>query len=229
VVDAVYWGERTDDTDWCSVVARDPYAHEDLWWSFEHTETTTVYRRMPDELTALGYTILSVTGDGFGGIKQAFSGIPYQMCLVHMERLVVKGTTRNPQLEAGKVLLLLVQTLHDTDSRTFRMRLNTYLVRYRTFLHEKTFNFETGREEYTHARLVQAVRSLVRLRDDLFAFEHNKHIPKTTNSLEGHFSHIRDVVGVHRGLSRAHKEKILHVLFLMGTIAPTEEMLKKVL
>lgn len=56
-------------------------------------ETTFDYRQLQNELEALGYVIKGVTGDGFGGIRSAFSGIPFQMCHVHMERIVVKGTT----------------------------------------------------------------------------------------------------------------------------------------
>lgn len=184
---------------------------------------------MRHDLVSLGYRIRSVTGDGFSGIKQAFSGIPYQMCHVHMERLVVKGTTQKPKLEAGQVLLALVRTLHDTPSHTFRARLNAYLVHYRDFLNEKTFNIETGREEHTHYRLYQALKSLLRFRNDLFTFEHDRAIPTHTNSLEGHFSHIDDVVGVHRGLSRTQKERVLHTLFLLGSIAPDDDLIEELL
>jgi hypothetical protein len=100
---------------------------------------------MREELEALGYIIISVTGDGFGGIRTAFSGIYFQMCQVHMERLVIKGTTRNPKLEAGAVLLALVRNLHDTDSNTFQRRIKQYIEKYRDFLNEKTFNPITGR------------------------------------------------------------------------------------
>jgi hypothetical protein len=111
IVDGTYFGERTEDTSWCVVVGRDQETGENLWWSFCHTETWTVYRTMRDELEELGYILLSVTGDGFGAIKQAFVRIPYQMCHVHVERLILKGTTRRPKLEAGAVLLALVRTL----------------------------------------------------------------------------------------------------------------------
>lgn len=211
------------------MVARDPYAQEDLWWTFTEHETTAVYKTMREDLETHGYHIRSVTGDGFGGIKRAFSGIPYQMCHVHMERLVIKGTTRRPKLEAGMVLLGLVRTLHHTDSHTFRVRLNEYLVRYRDFLNERTAHPDFGREEYTHHRLHQAVQSLLHFRRDLFTFEHDRTIPKHTNSLEGHFSHIEDVVGVHRGLSRTHKERVLHTLFVLGSIAPDDGLVEKLL
>jgi len=94
-----------------------------------------------EQLEALGYTILSVTGDGFGGIKTAFSGIPYQMCHVHMERIIIRGTTLNPQTEAGRVLLFMVRTLfQNIDSNTFSERLDKYVEIYRDFLNEKTIH-----------------------------------------------------------------------------------------
>lgn len=39
----------------------------------------------------------------------------------------------------------------------------------------------------------------------------------------GHFSHIDDVIGVHRGISKAQKEKVLNTFFLLGTIAADED------
>lgn len=228
-VDATYFGERTEATSWCVVVARDIYAQEDLWWSFTTRETTSIYAQMRRDLEACGYTLLSVTGDGFGGIRQAFSGISYQMCHVHMERIVTKGTTRKPQLEAGRVLLALVRTLKDTDSHTFRVRLKHYFVLYGRFIDEETTNPETGECFYTHDRLRTASLSLLKFEQWLFTFEHNKKIPKTTNSLEGHFRHINEVVAVHCGLKREHKEKVLHSILLAGTVAPSKEILEEIL
>ncbi|NCS71795.1 MAG: hypothetical protein GW775_00810 [Candidatus Magasanikbacteria bacterium] len=97
VVDATYFGERIEGTSWCVVVARDHEQGEDLVWRFASTESTSVYASIRAELEDLGYSIQSVTGDGFSGIRSAFHGIPYQMCHVHMERIVTRGTTKNPQ------------------------------------------------------------------------------------------------------------------------------------
>jgi hypothetical protein len=229
VVDGTYFGERTEDTSWCVVVARDQKTQENLWWSFCHAETWTVYRSMRDELETLGYVILSVTGDGFGGIKQAFSGIPYQMCQVHMERLVIKGTTRKPKLEAGAVLLALVRHLKNTDSITFKHYLNNYIEKYRSFLNERSTNPVTGEEQWTHEPLRSALRSLAVFEPFLFTYEKIPHTPKTTNSLEGHFRHINEVVAIHCGLKRTHKEMVIHTILLAGTIAPTEDVLGVIL
>lgn len=229
IADATYFGERTEDSSWCVAVARDPRGKEDLVWQFAATETTSLYVGLKEELLKHGYTILSVTADGFSGIHSAFSGIPYQMCHVHMERLVTRGTTKKPQTEAGVVLLALVRTLHQTDSETFNRRLKAYVEKYRDFLNEKTTNPFTGERYWTHKELRSAALSLLSYREYLFTFETNKKIPKTTNSLEGRFSHINEVIGIHRGLSRPQKQKVLNTIFLASTIAPTKGKLKYIL
>lgn len=229
VADATYFGERLEKTSWCVAVLRDPRAKENLVWEFTQTETTSVYVGLKEKLLAERYAIRSVTADGFSGIQSAFSGIPYQMCHVHMERLVTRGTTRNPQTEAGIVLLAMVRTLHATDSRTFHKRLDAYIAKYRDFLNEKTRHPLTGEQYWTHKELRGAVMSLLRYRKYLFTFENNTKIPKTTNSLEGHFSHINEVIALHRGLSRPQKQKVLHTLFLASTVAPTKGKLSHIL
>lgn len=229
VVDATYFGQRKEGNSWCVVVARDPKKREDLLWSFEETETTSVYTWIRETLQARGYTILSVTADGFLGIKAGFHSIPYQMCHVHMERLVTRKTTKNPQTEAGRVLLALTRSLHTTDNKTFNRRLTQYIERYRDFLNEKTTNPATNEWWYTHEDLRGGLHRLLRHQKHLFTFEHNKHIPKTTNSLEGHFTHINRFLAAHTGLSRANKQRILHTILLASTVSPNKKRLDEIL
>lgn len=229
VADATYFGERKENTSWCVVVFRDQKRKENLWWNFFNTETTSAYLEGREYLERLGYTILSVTGDGFGGLRQAFSDIPYQMCHVHMKRIVVSGTTQNPELEAGQALLALTKTLHYSEGETFKKYFKKYLEKYQTFINQKSVNPETGRMSLTHEPLYRAVMSLWRLLPFLFTFEKNKSIPKTTNTLEGHFTHIKDIVGIHRGLPRANMERVLHSILLASTIAPSKKKLKYII
>lgn len=228
IVDATYFGDRLEDTSWCVVVFRDYYEKEDLWWTYAHTETTSAYYEGRQYLEKLGYTITSVTADGFGGIKQAFSGIPYQMCHVHMERLLRKGTTRTPHTEAGKVLRALTLTLFKTTSALFKQRYTQYLDKYHTFLNEKSFNIETGRSEWTHERLRTASLSVPIHMPYLFTYEANMKIPTTSNALESHFRHINEVTAVHCGLSRTQKQKLISTILLASTIAPTEKELREI-
>jgi hypothetical protein len=229
VVDATYFGERKEDTSWCAVCFRDPKRKENLWWGFGKTETTGIYLQGKAYLENLGYTILSVTGDGFGGLRTAFSDLPLQMCHVHMERLVVKGTTRKPILEAGQALLALIKTLHYTDGNTFKNYFKKYVEKYQSFLNERTVNPLTGEKFLTHEPLHGAVLSVMKFLPYLFTFEKDRNIPSTTNTLEGHFSHIKEIVAIHRGLQRPHMEKVLHSIFLASTIAPTKKKLEDIL
>lgn len=152
------------------------------------------------------------------------------MCHVHMEIIVTRGTTKKPILEAGKALLALVKTLHQgIDSGTFKNYLNKYLEKYRDFLNEKTINSLTGKSDWTHEPLRRAAFSLLHFLPHLFTFEKDKNISRTTNSLEGHFSHIRDIMRIHRGLKRKQAEKVLHSILLASTIAPSKKKLKHIL
>ena len=230
VVDATYFGDRTEERLWCVLVARDPYAQEDLAWTFADTETTSGYIILRDALEKKGYRILSVTGDGFEGIKSAFSGIPYQMCHVHMERIVTRGTTQKPKTQQGQTLLALVKTLHqETDSHTFRVRLKKYFELCKPFLEEKTFNAENGKWDFTHRPLRQAALSLRHHEKHLFTFEHDRDIPKNTNSIEGRFTHLKRYLGDHRGVDRQQAERILHSLLLASSVSPSDDVLKKIL
>ena len=146
-----------------------------------------------------------------------------------MERLVILGTTRNPQLEAGKALLALVRGIYSLDSETFKRYLKMYIERYRDFLNEKTNNPFTGETFFTHEPLRKAALTLVRFEPFLFTYEKHRDISRTSNSIEGHFSHMRDIVEIHRGLERKQKEKVLHSILLASTIAPTKGKLKHIL
>lgn len=229
MVDALRFGSRGRENEWCLVVFRDFLTKENIWWGYSIHEERTIYQTGREVIEQLGYRILSVTADGFSGIRSVFNDIAFQMCHVHMERLVVKGTTRNPKLEAGTVLLALTKSLHDTGmtEELFRNRLLTYKDRYFDFLQEKSESLTTGEWWYTHEGLRQAFNSLYIFFPYLFTYKHNSMIPRTTNSLEGHFSHVRDIIHIHRSLSKEKAQKILNAIMLCSTIAPTEEMVKK--
>jgi hypothetical protein len=229
LADALYFGTREDDTTWCVIVFRDHDTKENLWWTYGDTETESLYRQGRQYLEYLGYVIRSITGDGFGGLRSAFSGISYQMCLVHMERIVMRGTTRRPKLIQGQVLLALMKSVHDTNEEVFKRRVHQYIETYRTFLNEKATSVLTGESWFIHEDLRKAVLSLQRFLPYLFTYTKDNAIPRTTNSLEGHFSHLRDVVNIHRGASKQLKQKIIHTILLASTIAPKDEELKEII
>jgi hypothetical protein len=181
-----------------------------------------LYERGRRELEELGYTITGVVGDGHACIRKVFKDIPFQMCHVHMERLVIRGTTLQPKLEAGKALLAIVRTLHDTtmSEDLFRGRILAYKDKYFDFLHEKSSSPTTGEWWYTHLALQKSFKSLYNFFPYLFTYKKYPEIPRTTNTIEGHFSHVKDIVKIHRGIATLLLRKVLSAIFLASTIAP---------
>ena len=219
VVDATYFGTK-DTILWGVLVFRDESQKENLWWKFIDEERLRYYQEGKDYLISLGYTILSMTCDGFPGLPELFFPIPVQFCHFHQAQIVRRYTTQNPKIVAGHELLDLVKTLSFTTESVFAHRFNIFIDRYRLFLNEKTTNIFTGETFYTHKKLRSAVRSLQLHIHMLFTFERypELHIPNTTNSLESHFSHIKDVVRIHRGLSISLKQKMIHTILLNSSI-----------
>jgi hypothetical protein len=213
---------------WGVLVFRDQVNKENLWWKFIDEEKIYHYREGKDYLTSLGYIILSVTCDGFSGLPELFSPIPVQFCHFHQAQIVRRYTTLNPKIVAGHELLELVKTLTFTTEQVFEHRLSMFIDKYRTFLNEKTTNPLTGESTYTHKKLRSAVRSLQIHLHILFTFERfpQVYIPTTTNSLESHFSHIKDVVRIHRGLSLSLKQKMIHTILLNSSIVLKTERIE---
>lgn len=222
VVDATYFGTRTDNTSWGVILFRDFDQRENLWWKYVDHETADFYKEGKEFLERLGYTILTVTSDGFLGLPRVFEHIPFQMCQFHMKQIVIRNVTRKPQTEAGKVLLALANTLTQTNEEEFLRRLQAFHVKYISFLSEKTTHPD-GSKSWTHEGARRAYMSLLHWREYLFTYQMNPGTPNTTNTCDGHFSHIKDVVGVHRGLCRSFKEKVLDAIFLESTIAPKRQ------
>ena len=219
VVDATYFGSRKDGTGWGVLLFRDADKKENLWWKYLDHESAYDYLEGRRFLEITGYTILSVTCDGFSGNIPVFKGIPLQMCHFHMKQIVVRNVTLNPKTEAGKVIFAVVQTLTYSQQEDFARRLREYHVKYVSFLNEKTYHPEGG-WSYTHDGVRKAYFSLVNWYPYLFTYLQDKQIPNTTNTCDGHFSHIKDIVRIHRGLSKEFKKKVLDSILLSSTIAP---------
>lgn len=222
VVDATYFGTRKDHASWGVILFRDSDQKENLWWKYVPHETALDYGEGKGFLESMGYTILSVTSDGFLGLPRVFEGIPFQMCQFHMKQIVIRNVTTRPQTEAGKVLLAMVKMLTKTREEKFRERLQMFHVKYISFLSEKT-KHPDGTWSYTHEGVRRAYFSLVHWHEYLFTYLKSSGIPNTTNTCDGHFSHIKDVVRIHRGLVKPFKQKVLDAILLESTIAPKKK------
>lgn len=208
VVDATFFGKK-ETGQWGVVVFRDAKEKENLWWEFVLDETVQSYERGKYTLLSLGYTFNAVTCDGLPGLINVFKGIPVQFCHFHQTQIVKRYVTENPKLIAGHDLLLLVQTLTLSTEIVFVQQLNQYIEKYRPFLNEKTIDLFSGKSVFTHRKLRSAIRSLSHNIPFLFTYQKypELYIPNTTNTIESHFSHIKDIVRIHRGLTRNMKHE----------------------
>jgi hypothetical protein len=228
VVDATFFGKK-ETRQWGVVVFRDFHSKENLWWKFVDDETVSSYTQGRSFLEAKGYEIISVTCDGLPGLVNVFNDkIPVQFCHFHEAQIVRRYVTENPKLIQGHELLELVQCLTITNESIFKHRLNLYIDRHREFLNEKTKDITTDKSFFTHRRLRSAIHSLIRNLPYLFTYQKfpELKIPNTTNALESHFSHIKDIVRIHRGLSMGMKQKVIHAILLNSSIVLKSERIE---
>ena len=144
-----------------------------------------------------------------------FSGIPFQYCHFHAKKNITKYLTKNPKTDAGVILLSLMNGIHLHTKESFVVALLAWRDSYQSFLNEKTYH-PGGSWSFTHARLKSALRSMSRMIPYLFTYQNEKTIfvPRTTNTLEGHFRHIKVRVNVHCGISMNRKKKLIEAVLL---------------
>ena len=193
------------------LVIRAPHLKKNLYIQEVRNESIDVYWQGRRILENEGYTLQAIVLDGRPGVRQLFSDIPVQMCHFHQKQIVTRYLTNNPKLEAGIALKKIVTILCETNEKDFTSALDVWHERWSFFLKERTTDPFTGRWYYTHKRLRSAYRSLRLNLPYLFTYQKypELNIPNTTNSLDGCFAYLKELVRVHRGLKRTLKRKII--------------------
>lgn len=192
-------------------VMRAPHLKKNLYVQEVRNESIDVHWQGRSALEREGYTIRAIVLDGRPGVRQLFSDIPVQMCHFHQKQIITRYLTNNPKLEAGIALKRLTATLCETNESAFTSALDDWYTCWSSFLKERTTDPLTGRWHYTHKRLRSAYRSLRINLPYLFTYQRypELNIPNTTNSLDGCFAYLKELVRVHRGLKRSLKGKII--------------------
>ena len=177
-------------------------------------ETIYEYQKGRMRVQKLGFTIKAITLDGRPGVRNLFSDIPVQMCHFHQKQIVRRYITGNPKLEASIEMKAIVDTLANTNEKTFTAEFQAWCNKWDSFLRERTTDPFTGKWCYTHKRVRSAKRSIKNNLPYLFTYLEypNLKIPNTTNSLDGSFSWLKQKVGIHRGMTKENRAKIIEYI-----------------
>jgi len=190
-----------------------------LYWKEIRSEKVEHYNTCLDALEAAGFRFQSFIIDGRKGVRtllqERYPEIPVQLCQFHQLQTITQRLTKRPKLQAGKELRAIALTLTRTTREEFTASLDQWYKKWSAFLKERTYSVECKRQwRYTHEKLRSAYFSLRRNLPWLFTYlDHPKlHIPNTTNSCDGSFTHWKNKVKLHRGITKKRKQKMIDYL-----------------
>lgn len=194
------------------LVVRAPHLKRNLYWKEIIHETIEEYLRVRTYLENKGVKIKAVVMDGKQGARGVFGDVPIQMCHYHQKAIINRYLTTRPKLPAGIELRSLVMTLCKTNAQEFQRKLNIWHLKWSNFLKERTIDLINPKKwHYTHRKTRSAYRSLRTNLPHLFTYQRYPElkIPNTTNSLDGSFAHLKELIKLHRGLKGTIKRKMI--------------------
>jgi len=180
---------------------------------FSDGENYEEIREDLDNLIKLGVQIESITTDGHKSILKAIKkSIPdaiVQRCLIHIQRMCLLWLTRYPRhisgVELRKLVLMLLKIKTHNDRIFWTKELDQWHKRHKDYLQERTVNEISGRYWYTHKLLRRSYFTIRRALPNMFHYLNNPSIPYSTNGIEGFFSHLKNHLDLHRGLTLRHR------------------------
>jgi len=166
-----------------------------------------------DNLIKLGVKIESITTDGhksiLKAIKKSLPDVVVQRCLVHIQRMCLLWLTRFPKhiaaIELRQLVLLLLRIKTNNDRLDWTRNLAQWHERHKAYIQEKTIHEQSGRYWYKHKLTRRSYLTIKRALPNMFHYLVNPAIPNTTNGIEGFFSHLKNHLDLHRGLTLKHR------------------------
>lgn len=216
IADTTFWGRHYG----VCVFRAWPLA-KNIWWHEVASELMAHYRYGRAILEEKGWVLKAAVVDGRRGFLKVFEDMPVQICQFHQMKRVTTYLTSRPKTDAGRELRALVLTLTKTDEATFIAALAAWYTKWEQFINQKTeYTFTNGKTKwhYTHKNVRAAYRSLETNLPYLFTYQKypELNIPNTTNSLDGSFSTLKKKLGVHHGLRRDRRYKVISKLLRDG-------------
>ncbi|MFR9558361.1 MAG: hypothetical protein SNG79_07880 [Rikenellaceae bacterium] len=139
--------------------------------------------------------------------KTEVQHIVIQRCLVHIQRNCLGYIKKDHQSTAGRRLRSIAMTLCKIDTvekqRLFFDAFQFWFEDNEEYIMQMSTG-ESGRKWRTHKDLYSAYRLIINALPNMFHYLENYLIPPTTNCIEAYFSHLKQTILFHRGLSHNH-------------------------
>ncbi len=182
-------------------VLRSPQLKKNLAWQYIETETTQTYRELRWQLEKLGFTIQAAVMDGKPGIKEAFYGIPVQMCHFHQIAIMTRYLTSRPSLAAGQTLRQIAFKIPHVNEDLLSRLLDAWYLEWHGCFKDRQFR-----------GIKPVYRSITRNLPLLYTYQKypELEIPNTTNSLDGSFRFLKDMLRIHRGVNMIKKINLIN-------------------
>ena len=210
-MDTTYWGRRFG-----LMTIRDATRGRVLWRKYVTHETIADYMEGVNWLRSKGFRIYGVVIDGMKGLAKALYPTPVQLCQFHQMLTVRKYITQDPDIEASKALLDLVNNITKMDKESFIGAFNEWYEKYQDVLNERVHDKRIKKKTppYMRPKLRSAYFSVKRNMPLLWTFYDRPELglPNTNNALEGLFSELKTKVRVHSGISKENRKKLLDEL-----------------
>lgn len=145
-MDTTYWGRSFG-----LMVIRDALRGNVLWHKYVRHETVAQYVEGVNWLRSNGFRIYGAVIDGMKGLPQALKPVPVQMCQFHQMLIVRRYLTQDPEIEASRNLLELVNGMAVTDKESFIGAFNEWYDKYRDVVNERVHNGRIKRRPPVHA------------------------------------------------------------------------------
>ena len=207
-MDTTYWGRNFG-----LMVIKDSLRKKILWRKYVGHETIADYLEGVQWLKDHGFRIYGVVIDGLRGLAQALRPYPVQLCQFHQVLAVRHYLTQEPDLDASRELLDLINSITKMDKESFIGAFEEWYIRNKDVVNERVHDKRIKRKTppYMRPRLRSAYLSVKRNMPLLWTFYDfpNLGLPNTNNGLEGIFSDIKTKLRVHSGISKEHRKKLI--------------------
>jgi hypothetical protein len=212
IIDGTYFSNGI-----CLVLYRDNTIKFTQLYRFSNGEYYTEIKEDLLNLLNLGVQIESVTCDGHKSIikatREALPNSLLQRCLVHIQRDCKIWLTQNPQSPAGFELRQIAIKIHKINTyyelSFWLLELHNWYQKYQNYINEKSYNIQTKRYWYKHKMVRRSFMTIKRALPNMFHYLDNPKIPKSSNSIESFFGHLKGHLNIHRGLSYSHRKEYL--------------------